>query len=745
MNKKHVFSFLSGIVIMTIITIFSMAVLAEDVDVNTVVNELDELGVPVFGVQNELESWRPVQTSKNEYAKDVERLANLHLLPEGDFDWSANATWQLLAGILVKLDQLKPGIVPANLQYNASSDQITYADAAGILIHFVEKGNKHKPADGIHHLNKLGINVNKVNIYDYITGEELAHLLIKTLHHKQILHKKSMLEDVYIANFKLAKQKILKITSTQVEMEYQGVFTFAKNMTVFQDDLKGNLEPISVSTLAVGMKNAYLVVDENNLVQNIIVEGLYAPKFVRVLLSSALTSTGGSSSYDFTSIKLSSSNGLNIMTKDAMGDHLVEAIPAGVQALFTNVNNEVFYNGVSLGQRVFIVPNDVTTSQLTVYSTTRGGKNPSYDGVMEVVPSTTTGKLFLINELYMEDYLHRVVPSEMPGSWPVEALKVQAVAARSYAYNHILQSGYENRSANVDDSTSCQVYNNSAETANVITAVDGTTGLIMTYQGECINALFSSASSGYTANNEEVWSNASDNAFPGIPTPYTRALPQIPNYVYPDFNDEAAILAYFKEVPRQGYDYISPYYRWWINMTRTELENTISKNLPARENADRILGCDFVQTISGLEPIPGTPFSIGKLLDLRVIRRGEGGNIMILEIVGTNGVWRVLKEYNIRFVVKPTKADTSSTRNILLNYHTGTSYANYSILPSTFCSFDIRRADDGSIIDVNIYGGGNGHGVGMSQWGTRGQAEQGRGWEDILRSYYSGVDFVKLW
>lgn len=745
MRKKGLFSLLSGIVIMTIITLFSMVVLAEDVDVNTVVNELDEFGVPVFGVQNELDSVLPVQTSKNEYAKDVERLANLHLLPQGDFDWSADATWQMLAGILVQLDQLKPGIVPANLQYNASPDKITYADAVSILIHFVEKGNKHKPADGVQHLNKLGINVNKVNIYDYLTGEELAHLFIKTLHHKQITHKKSMLEDVYIANFKLAKQKILRITSTTIEMEYQGQFTFAPNMTVFQDDLNGNLDPISVGKLAVGMKNAYLVVDENNLVQNIIVEGQYAPQYVRVLLSSALTSTGGSSSYDFTSVKLASNNGLSISTKDAMGDHVVEVVPANSQVLFTNVNGEVYYNGLSLGKRVFITPNDLTTSQITVYSTTRNKINPSYDGTMEIVPSNAAGKLYLINDLYMEDYLHRVVPSEMPGTWPVEALKVQAVAARSYAYNHVLDSGYESRSANVDDSTSCQVYNNSAETPNVIEAVNGTVGLIMTYQGECINALFASASSGYSANNEEVWSNAADNSFPGIPTPYTRAMPQIPNYVYPDFNDEAATLAYFKEVPRQGYDFISPYYRWSINMTRTELENTISKNLPAREAADRTLGCDFVQTISGLEPIPGTPFSIGTLLDIRVIRRGEGGNIMILEIVGTNGVWRVSKELNIRYVIKPTKADASSTRNILLKYHTGTSYSNYTILPSSFCSFDMVRAADGSIIEANIYGGGNGHGVGMSQWGTRGQAEQGRGWEDILRSYYTGIDLIKLW
>lgn len=740
MNRKGFFYLLSGIVIMTIITIFSLAAFAE----GGTVTGLNEYGELAIGVQNELDHWNPVQPAKKEYTKDVQRLANLHLLPEG-FDWSAPATWQMLAGILVKLDQLKPGIVPANLQYNASPDRITYADAASVLIHFVDKGNKHKPADSMKYLKKMGIHVNKVNLYDHLSGEELAHLFVKTLHHKKIAKKLSMLEDIYIANFRLAKQKILQITATTIEMEYQGTFTFAPNVTVFRDDLNGNLEPLALSDLAVGMKNAYLIVDANNLVQNVIIEGTYAPQYVRVLLSSALNSTGASTSYDFTSVILSGSNGLKVVTRDAAGDHLTAAVPARTQVAFTNVNGEVYYNGASLGQRVFIIPAAPLNSQITVLTTTRGGTNPAYDGTMEIIPSGTAGKLYLINDLYMEDYLHRVVPSEMPGSWPVEALKVQAVAARSYAYNHVLHSSYENRSANVDDSTSCQVYNNSAETPNVIAAVDGTAGLIMTYQGECINALFSSASSGYTANNEEVWSNAGDNAFPGVPVPYTRALPQIPYYVYPDFTDEAATLAYFKEVPGQGFDYISPYYRWWINMTRTELENTISKNLPARENADQILGCDFIQTVSGLEPIPGSAFSIGTLLDLRVIRRGEGGNIMILEIVGTNGVWRVLKEYNIRYVIKPTKADTSSTRNILLNYHTGTSYANYTILPSAFCSFEIHRAADGSIIDANIHGGGNGHGVGMSQWGTRGQAEQGRGWEDILRSYYSGVEFIQLW
>lgn len=742
---KRAVVLLAGLVFM-MFAMFSCVAFAEDQDQSVVLEDnggLDDFGMPMIGAQDELLDVYGVLPVKNEFMKDVERLGYIHLLPDQDINWEADATWADLAGILAKMNEIKPGIVPEDIVFTASTEKLTYADLAKILLQLMKNKDKKKDADAVDHLNKLGIKVNKVNIYDNLSAAEMAHLFYKTLHQKQLNHDNSILQDLYIDNMQLAKHKILKLTRSAIEMEYIGTYTLANGATIFQKDENGELTPISYKALAVGMKNAYLIVDSNNLVKNVIVDGPYAPRDIRVLLSSSLSSTGGSTSYDFASVKLSGDQGIKVLAKDIEGDHVIADVAANVPVTFTLANGNIYCDGVLVGPRAFVAANSAT-SQTTIYSTTRGGKNPKYDGNFEIAPSPTVGKLNLINELYMEDYLHRVVPSEMPGSWAVEALKAQAVAARSYAYNNVLDSGYESQGANVDDSVNCQVYNNSAETANVIVACDGTAGIIMTNNGECITAYYSSTGSGYSAANENVWHNSANNAFPGVPMPYCRALPQIPGYTYPSWTDEAALLAYFKEVPRAGYDFVSPYYRWWINMTRTELENTINKNMPGRRNADKVLGTNFVQTIAGPDPLtPG--FSIGKLLEMKVIQRGEGGNIMILEIRGTNGTWRILKEYNIRFSIKPTKIDTSSTRNIMLNFHTGTASANYSILPSSFFSFEVRTAVDGSINDVTFYGGGNGHGVGMSQYGAKGMAERGLTFDQILHNFYSSVELTDLW
>ena len=80
----------------------------------------------------------------------------------------------------------------------------------------------------------------------------------------------------------------------------------------------------------------------------------------------------------------------------------------------------------------------------------------------------------MINELYLEDYLKKVVPSEMPASYEKEALKTQAVCARTYAYRQIQGNTYGAYGADVDDSTSFQVYNNTQTNERTDQAVDET-------------------------------------------------------------------------------------------------------------------------------------------------------------------------------------------------------------------------------------------------------------------------------
>ncbi len=125
-----------------------------------------------------------------------------------------------------------------------------------------------------------------------------------------------------------------------------------------------------------------------------------------------------------------------------------------------------------------------------------------YRGSLEI---RTAGEgLTVINELPLEEYLYGVVPAEMPASWPAEALKAQAVAARSYA---LAQLGtYEKYGFDLLATQSSQVYKGyDGENPATTKAVQETRGVVLTYHGLPVNALFHSSSGGYTENSEDVW------------------------------------------------------------------------------------------------------------------------------------------------------------------------------------------------------------------------------------------------
>lgn len=149
--------------------------------------------------------------------------------------------------------------------------------------------------------------------------------------------------------------------------------------------------------------------------------------------------------------------------------------------------------------------------KLKLCSIRRSCGNPSYRGTLEV--TKTKQGLIIINELLLEEYLYAVVPSEMPVSYGIEALKVQAVCARCYAYSQLGSHAMEAFHADVDDSTSYQVYNNVAETQDSKKAVDATAGLVpVSADHHMITAYYYSTSCGYTANLSDAWERKEDGA-----------------------------------------------------------------------------------------------------------------------------------------------------------------------------------------------------------------------------------------
>jgi len=112
-------------------------------------------------------------------------------------------------------------------------------------------------------------------------------------------------------------------------------------------------------------------------------------------------------------------------------------------------------------------------------------------------------KVLVVNVLGIEKYLSSVVGSEMPTKWPLEALKAQAIASRTYA---LKQKG--NELFDIDSTQKNQVYNGlESRTYKTTRAVSSTRSLVLTYKNKLINALFHSSSGGMTENSQDVWKN----------------------------------------------------------------------------------------------------------------------------------------------------------------------------------------------------------------------------------------------
>lgn len=148
-------------------------------------------------------------------------------------------------------------------------------------------------------------------------------------------------------------------------------------------------------------------------------------------------------------------------------------------------------------------------------------KDSWYRGRVLVVP--IEGGITAVNWVDIEAYLYGVVGSEMPASWPQEALKAQAVAARSYALYR--RDRTQNQLFDVGGTTAHQVYKGlAAEAPSVQAAVNATQGQVITHGGRVIEAVFHSSSGGHTENSEDIWQR---------PSPYLRGVA--------DFDQEAPV------------------------------------------------------------------------------------------------------------------------------------------------------------------------------------------------------------
>lgn len=149
-----------------------------------------------------------------------------------------------------------------------------------------------------------------------------------------------------------------------------------------------------------------------------------------------------------------------------------------------------------------------------------GAEQWRYSGELRLIPKGA-GSVLPVNVLPIEDYLKGVVPAEMPPYWGVEALKAQAIAARTYAMRKISGGGDFDLEGNQFD----QAYSGLTEQVKASSdAVDATRGQVLTYNGQLISALYMASGGGHTENSEYGFIHWNHGLKPAVTLPYLRGI-----------------------------------------------------------------------------------------------------------------------------------------------------------------------------------------------------------------------------
>ena len=344
-----------------------------------------------------------------------------------------------------------------------------------------------------------------------------------------------------------------------------------------------------------------------------------------------------------------------------------------------------------------------TDGLLGIKDLKRKGKQALYHTCFEIIKKPKTDSYFyVVNVLDIQDYLKGVVPNEMPTHFGLEALKAQAVAARNYVLSPRTKLVDE---YDVVDSVSSQVYfgaNTEEKLSNE--AVDKTDGIVALYNWKLILAQYSSTAGGYTESFANAFSDPITKKFPSDAKPYLVAKADM--LTQQPLRTEEQVAEYYINTP-DSYDIRSPYYRWQKMWTKDELEQILSKTLVEQSSTG------FVH------PKLQKASDFGKLKDIKPKRRGDSGKLIDIEIITDRGTYTVQKELVIRRIFQKNKVS----------------------LPSANVVFDLTFDDKHNLTDIVAYGGGFGHGVGMSQYGAGYMAtKKHQPYYNILRHYYKGIN-----
>ena len=514
--------------------------------------------------------------------------------------------------------------------------------------------------------------------------------------------------------------KLLQVSDSSMEIEGYGKFQTDENMQVYK--VFGELQSMERNDLRIGYSFSDFVMEDGKIVACLMIKE-EDMDYIRVLLKNS----------DMAGRYHEEVSGYS--NQDIEWIEYEDGVEKDRKVIKKGDNFRIQKEDIERsGKRIKMVPL-VLSGEITLESVKRSNGTPAYFGSLEITGDENG--LLVINEVLLEDYLCKVVPSEMPSSYPKEALMAQAVCARTYAYAKMLNAGLPEFGAHVDDSAGFQVYNNIAEQASTTDAVKATHNQIAVYNGEPIGAYYYSTSCGMgsdagvwhgTAETpeylqaKEIGISAQDN-IDGITFADVEFTPQ-------SLMQEDIFEKWITDVKDSHYEAQEGWYRWTYEVDELDVSHMEEVLKTRYTNNPNLILTQTGNTFESQEID-----DLGEIKDIQIVKRLSGGVADELLITGSKATVKVISELNIRYVladgvtkVKRQTADEADAK---------------TTLPSAFIMLEPKVEDD-VVTGYKVIGGGFGHGVGMSQNGAKNMANAGMTCEEILTFFYPGATVKTL-
>lgn len=303
-----------------------------------------------------------------------------------------------------------------------------------------------------------------------------------------------------------------------------------------------------------------------------------------------------------------------------------------------------------------------------------------------IISPLADGSFSMSREMPLEEYLRNVVPAEMPPTFLPQALRAQAVIARTYALSHL--GGQADQCADLCCTIMDQAYlPDDRRTKVTDAAVHDTRGQVLLYNSKLIEAYYHADCGGATDDAGYVWG-------PERARPYLIAVADTPDARLPEGKDLKEFLARLDR-----YSGAAPSAHWTKQFTPTELDRLVHKNI------SKVTGDPTVK--------------ISHVTNLAVEGRTPSGRAQNLRVEG-DGFSVLVSGDQIRWLF-------------------GSGAPGADGLWSTLFELEITKDTDGKITGCTFTGSGRGHGVGLCQWGANGRAKAGQTYREILKTYYPGT------